>query len=524
MVLTTEQLKDILKNRPNATVINAAINQSKKLKAHITGIGKDDFLTQITGLENSKQLELRKTYSRSNKDIFARIHRPEDKIFSAKGSSHYYEIAESSKALFSERLLDVYNGFSSRKWVEVFAMQYLHIDPMGLVFMEVKDNKTYPTYKSSYNIFDYKLKGRDLEYVIFKTQKQNEFRVVDDNEDKIVKWDGETLVTLTDNIYPNYYKKVPAIIISDILNKDSEYFTSPDWEIIEIADEYLRECSVKSIYKLRHGFPKAWQYVTVCNTCKGSGMFKGETCESCNGMGKAITKDTSEVVTLPIPLEGQPTIAPNVAGYVSPDIAGWTKMSDELLQLENLMNQTYWGTHQKEDTSNETATGRFIDVQPVNDRLSKFSKWASNIETFIADSIGKIEFENSFKKANINYGTRYLIETPDEVWNKYEKARKSGAPISTLDDLLLEYYESKYQNNSVLLVKYIKLMKIEPFVHQTIIECKNTVVNTADYNAKLYFSEWLNSIDESNILNKTITELSKMLTDYVNQKQIIQPK
>lgn len=521
MVLTTEQLKDILKNRPNATVINAAINQSKKLKAHITGIGKDNLLTEITGLENSKQLELRKKYSRSNKDIFARIHRPEDKIFSAKGSSHYYDISESSKAKYSERLLDVYNGFSARKWVEVFAMQYLHIDPMGLVFMEVKDSKTYPTYKSSYSIFDYKLKGRELEYVIFRTENKDEFRVVDDEEDKIVRFENDFITTITDSVYTNYFKKVPALIISDILNKDSEYFTSPDWEVIEIADEYLRECSVKSIYKLRHGFPKAWQYVTVCNTCKGSGMFKGETCESCNGMGKAITKDTSEIVTLPIPLEGQPTIAPNVAGYVSPDIAGWDKMTDELLQLENLMNQTYWGTHQKEDTSNETATGRFIDVQPVNDRLSKFSKWASNMESFIANSIGKLEFETTFKKADINYGTRYLIETPDEVWKKYEKARQSGAPISTLDDLLLEYYESKYQNNPVLLAKYVKLMKIEPFVHQTISECKNTVLNPIDYDTKLYFSEWLNSIDESDILNKNTKELTIMLTDYVKNKQPI---
>lgn len=515
MILEQSQLLEILKNKPNAAIINAAIKQAKKLTAHITGDGKDSLLEQITGLENEKQLALRIKYSKSNKDLFARIHRPEDKIFSAKGSSHYYEISESSKSQYNERLLNVYNGFSSRKWVEVFAMQYLHIDPMGLVFMEVKDNKTYPTYKSSYNIYDYKLKGRDLEYVIFKTEKPDEFRVVDDVEDKIVKYSGETVLTLPDSVYENYFKKVPAIIISDILHPNSEYFTSPDWEIIEIADEYLRECSVKSIYKLRHGFPKAWQYTSVCNTCKGTAMIKGKDCEDCNGSGKSITKDTSQTITLPTPVEGQPIIAPNVAGYVSPDIQGWTQMTDELKQLEDAMIHTYWGTHEKEDTSNETATGRFIDVQPVNDRLSKFSKWASQIETFIADSIGKIEFEESFKKANINYGTRYLIETPDEIWNKYEKARKSGAPISTLDDLLLEYYESKYQNNSVLLAKYIKLMKIEPFVHQTIIEAKSSILNPVDYDAKLYFSEWLNTIDESEILNKTITELKKQLKEYV---------
>lgn len=525
MILSEQEIKEILKNKPNAGVLSSAQAESKKLTAHITGKGSADLLSQISGLENEKQLTLRKKYSRSNKDIFARVHRPEDKIFSARGGSAYYNISEQQQKDFIIRLNNVYNGFSAKAWIECFALQYFHTDPMGLVFMEVGDNTAYPTYKATSSIFDYKLKGREVEYVVFTTDEKNVYRIVDDRVDTLVSWENETLTTFQDNTYPNYFGKVPALVISDILASNSESFTSPDAEIIEIADEFLRECSVKSIYKLKHGFPKAWQYESVCQSCKGTTFLDGVQCPTCNGSGRAVSKDASEVITLPLPTDGQPTIAPSIAGYVSPDIAGWDKMTEELTALENLMHSTYWGIKDRVKTvgigSEKTATEIIDDMQPLNDRLFRFSKWAESVEIFITDLLGGFYYGQAYKGSSIQYGRRYMIEGADAIWTKYNDAREKGSPMSVLDELLIEYYYSKFNTNSIELNKYLKLMRVEPFVHLTIDQAKAAIANPIDFNRKLYFHEWLSQLAENEVMIKPVQALNQSLTDYVNQNELI---
>ncbi|HEY1044960.1 MAG TPA: hypothetical protein VGF79_00880 [Bacteroidia bacterium] len=531
MILSLDDIKRIIKNNPNEDMINAAQSESKKLTQHITGKGSDDLLSEVSGLENKKQLELRKKYAQSNVDIFARLHRPEDKIFTAKGGSTFYDIGASSQKQLIEILNDIYNGYSVRNWVEVFAKQYFHTDPMGLVFMEVGDNETYPTYKSISVIFDYQLKGRDVEYVVFRTDEKDQFRVVDDAFDYLVRYDGEETVTvIQDKTFKNYFGKVPAIVISDIKSKTSETFVSPDAEVIEIADQFLRERSVKTIFKLKHGFPKAWQYQTVCSDCKGSGHKHGEDCKTCNGTGKSVTQDSSQIITLPIPLEGQPTISPDIAGYSTPDIEGWTKMSEELKELESSMHSTYWGKTDEAKTNGlstdgqKTATEIVSDMQPMNDRLERLSKWAESIEKFVTDKTGKFYFENTYKGCSINLGRRYLIEGPDVIWKKYQEARSKGSPTSVLDELLAEYYYSKYQNNAIELNKHLKLMRLEPFVHLTIGEAKSNISNFEDFNKKLYFGEWLNQLPDNEILIKKLDQLNISLSEYVKAKNIQEPQ
>lgn len=529
MVLDTAQMLKIFKEKPNNGILSNAVKESTKLKQHITGEDFEKLLEQVSGLESEAALKLRKQYSRSNKDIFARVHRAEDKIFSAKGGSVLYDLPTTQQKEFVSILSDVYNGFSVRKWVESFALPYFHIDPMGVIFMEVGDNTTYPTFKSSSVIFDYKLKGRQLEYIIFKTDKPNEFRVVDDMFDYYVIWDAADVVTTVQSqTYPNYFNKVPAIIVSDIVKKNSEVYTSPDDEIIGIADEFLRECSVKSVFKLKHGFPKAWQYQSACYTCKGTGLHDGKSCVTCNGSGRTVTKDSSEVISLPIPLEGQPTIAPNIAGYASPDIEGWDKMTEELTLLENLMHSTYWGIKDKVKAQGvgdeKTATEIIDDMQPIHDRLFGFSKWAEGIEKFITDMIGSFYYTTSYKGSSINYGRRYMLEGPDAVWKKYEEARGKGSPIAVLDDLLTEYYHSKYENNALELNKALKLMKVEPFIHLTINEAKNAVSDFNDYNKKVYFSEWLNQLEMNDVLIKSVKDLKTSLDEFVKAKNIKEPE
>lgn len=518
MVLTTEQIKEILSKSPHAALLGTFRKESKELTAHITGQGNNDLLEKISGLENDDQLSLRKQFARSNKDIFARIHRPEDKIFTAKGGSKIYDISDSEKKELIKTLQSIYNGIDIQSWIEQFALTNLHIDPMGVILIEVSEDGTraYPTYKSTSDIFDYSVKGRSLNYLILKGNESNIYRVIDSVTDTTYKFEGGTLTTI--NAFPNYFSEVPGIVISNILRKNSEYYQSPDQEIVELANEYLRESSVKTIYKLKHGYPKSWQYAGTCTECKGTGHYKGEDCSACNGSGRAISKDASQTITIPIPEEGQPTIAPNIAGFVSPDIAGWDKMNSEQEYLETLMHSTYWGIKERvQFNGTKTATEIVSDMQPINDRLVKFSMWAEELEKFITDKVAKFMY-TTYKGCSINYGKRFVLESYDQIWTKYQDARVKGSPMSVLDNLLIDYYESRYSSNQIELAKHLKLMRVEPYVHQTPKEVKDLEVDPLEYAKKVYYHEWLSTLEGNAILLKDVLTLRNELTIFVTDK------
>jgi hypothetical protein len=522
MLLDIADIKRIIKDRPNKAIVDEGQKMNKKLAVHIAGIGMDTYLEQINTFENLDQKLIRQKYARSNVDLFDRLARPIDEVFSARGGSVYYNLPKSQEADFRSHLASVEWGYTLRKWMDHIARIAYLMDPMGLILIEVGNGDAYPTYKSVAGVYDYQLNGRSLDYIIFTTADKNVFRVIDDSFDRLVKWDGESVRTVSGKTFPNYFGHVPARIVSDIVKPGMDVFCSPFWTVVELADEFLREGSIKSVYKLLHGFPKYWQYTSDCVDCEGHGVKNGADCPACRGTGKKLRHDVADNINLPVPQKEDPKIAPDVAGYVTPDIKGWEAMTAELQLLEDIMNHTIWGTHQRDEADNDTATGRFIDVQPVNRRLNKFSEWGEEIERFVTDELGVFYFPGSYKGASVNYGRRYLIESPDTVWEKYLTAREKGAPQSTLDELLRDYYYTKYSNDSLELQKHIRLMKLEPFVHLTITESKLVAVGTLDYKMKLYFTEWLGTLQETNLLFGNLEGLRASLKEYAQGKEDMQ--
>jgi len=531
MILTTEKITAILRDKPHAKLISQAQTYSKKLMMHMTGIGLKGYLNKLDYFEKDEVKSVREQYCRSNKDLFARLHRPIDKVFSARGGSVYYNLPEQKEKQLRNALTDVEYGYSLRKWIENFWLNAYEYDPMGLVFIEIDETgKAYPTYKSIMDVQDYKMNGRKLDYLILKTDKRIEeykkgdnytpiFRVIDDAFDCLIAWDGSVVTKINDEVYPNYFGKVPALINSDLFDQLRGMYVSPDDAIVGIADEFLQEGSYFNIFKKYHFFPKAWQYQRKCRKCEGSGKRNGEDCSSCSGTGDAKDWKVNETVQVPVPQsKDQPIIAPDIAGYITPDIDGWEAMDKSLDKLEELMYRTMWGTT-LERKDNETATGRFIDVQPVNDRLSKYSDAAETVEEFVVNAIGSIMF-NAYGGADVNYGRRFLIETPDEVWLKYQDARTKGAPQATLDEILMEYYQTKYTNDSFEMQKYIKLMALEPFVHYTVQQVQTMNLSDEDYLKKVYFNEWVMQLQQNDLVVNPVQALSQKLTEYVSDKKV----
>jgi hypothetical protein len=548
MILELADIQQIITERPHKALLTAAQEYTKKLLMHVKGVKLDQYIERITAFERADVTAIRKKYAVSNKGMFARINRPTDKVYSAKGGSVMYADNDTQAKKMQAYMKNVVDGFTLKQWLKTYWMPAMSYDPMGVILMEMTaDGKPYPTYKSVLDIFEYKLKGRNLDYIIFKlptkqmdlgTNQMNSepnpqrqpdqhltdavaaghgtaaelYRVIDDTTDRIVKLSGTSIIEVQEETYPNYWMEVPGSIISNIYDPVLSMYVSTEDQIIDLADQFLREGSVVNVVKNYHGYPKAWQYASDCPECAGTGELNGSKCSYCKGTRVKSQTHPEETIQVPVPLStDQPKIAPDLAGYVTPPIEGINMLMDQLKHLENMMFQTKWGT-QMEDAAKggekETATGKFIDIQPVNDKLNEYSDAAEMMETFITDKIGQILIGQSYKGASVSYGRRFMMETPDMLWKKVTDSIISGAPEAALYDLYDDYLQARYSSNAMELARMQKLARVEPLPWVKFSDFgRLQTFPDIMLRRKAWFGDWVCSKEATEILFATVQEL-----------------
>jgi hypothetical protein len=527
MELTNKDIKTILVENPTKKIWTEATQDAKRLQMHVLGHGLQTFISQIETYESPQGVTIRKKYCKSNRDLFARVLRPIDNIWNGRGGGTFYDTSEANQKKLRATLLDVSKGFPIRTWIENFWRPRYIDDPMGLIFMEVNADRTYPTYKASKDIYDALLNGRRLEYIVFKTPDPKVFRVVDDAKDIMVERDTSDpekpkIKILNTKEYPSFlqwFDKVPALVVSDLPKDGADgVFMSPITDEVELADMFLRDGSIANIYRFKHGFPWTWSYPEICGKCKGQKVLDAGKCPDCDGTGIKLKRSPGDMSVFGWPSKDEPEIK-DKGGYISPDLDYLEYADKSLSMLEELIDRTHWGTIREKDTKGdkETATGRYIDLQPIVNRLTRYAKAAEYIEEFITNHEGEFLFNTAYKGCGVNLGRRFMIENPDDIWTRYQDARKNGSPLNALDDLLRDYYETKYQANQQELQKYLQLMKLEPAVHWTLQEAKN-LLPWAEYIKKVYFQEFIYTKSETEISFTPIESLRKELEAFAIDK------
>jgi hypothetical protein len=135
------------------------------------------------------------------------------------------------------------------------------------------------------------------------------------------------------------------------------------------------------------------------------------------------------------------------------------------------------------------------------------------------DAMIQLNIQPMFKGTSVNYGRRYMIEGPDELWMKYSDARTKGASVSVLDNMLKQYLEVEHASDPVALAIQEKLMLVEPFIHLTAEQTDAAVaITNEDKAAKRYFGEWKATLNEAQILSYSVELLKDQLNAYAQEK------
>lgn len=582
------QIKSIIADNPHKALIKKARETSAKLVMHLYGKGLSSHILRDKYFENEDAFKSRSEQPVSNKDMFQRLLQQEDVVFTARGGATIFNLPETKEKELSGLLSNIQHNLSLRNWIRNFALPAYRSDPMGVIFMEISQAgpdgtppRSYPTYKSSECIYDYKPNGRELEYVCFElkahelqqygvvdqvvdqvveanvkvseVQKPRYFRFVDDAQDLIVKYENTTLTTLEGldqaNPIANPWGKTPAVIVSDLMHFDDlKCFGSPLSFIVELADCYLRDRSIRDLQKKYHGFAKAIEPLLSCSTCEGTGLIKGSACPDCTpagsdkGTGFKLKTKVSDVAKFPLTiLENANFDFRKIFGFVAPDIDTWNKQDTSLEDLEGNIYRTYWGVELEGRTAGarmsssgssnlqETATKTIANLQPKYARLSATADWAEKLENIISTFVGKLLFPE-FKESQITYGRNWILETPSDLLQQYYESRSKGVPDFILDDMLERYIRALYQNSPLQMAKYLKLMEVEPFLHIDAKSCLPpgssptsgcvVIPSMDDYLAKIYFGEWRNTLAQMYILMSKTDKLKADLKDYCAKKEI----
>ena len=168
-------ITSLLRRNPTRKYVEKVQKYDWKCLMHNTGYQLSKAIEKFDYYESVRLMQLRQKYTPSNKDFFARLHRPIDKIFTAKGGSANYYLPDEQKKQFLNILSNISDGYSLRQWMEMMWLPNYHADPMGLIFMEIGIDNCYPTYKSSESIFAMpKPNGRKFEWLILKIDNNND--------------------------------------------------------------------------------------------------------------------------------------------------------------------------------------------------------------------------------------------------------------------------------------------------------------------------------------------------------------
>lgn len=488
--------------------VTLARKSEVELCALIQGKGfKKELIEVIEKLESPDKKKAREKYSRSIEDLFERLFLPIANVFSATGGKRDYDISNPEvKTEFLKTISKVRDGKSIESYAENHWMPLYHVDPNGIIFTEYVTEpkaRAWPTYKSIHDIRTYIPNGQLLEVVLFEPillkGGDQIWRLVDDEKDYRIIQRGTTFSIINEeikveghtfNTFKTPFGQVPALINSDIVDIKDGIRLSPIHKIVGLAREFARDQSIKTLYKFLQGFPIFWKYVTQCKTCVGAGRKNDRVCSSCDGHGFIAKRDITDAVTLNPPTKDQQKLDP-IAGWLTPPLDIWDQYTKELVILEILMTKTYWGAH-KVEGGNETATGRWIDQQPVDNKLNKLTDVTEWVIRQLTEWVADVVIDGKDPEDNISsifLGRRYILDSPDVLQDKYTKAKAAGENSVILDRMLSEIITAKYKNDPEWLALELKKAAVEPFVHVPL-EVAFKVFGRRAAQEKEFFQKW----------------------------------
>lgn len=544
MILTDEQIINLIKNPRAAAELSAALYLHKTHRLHINGDKTiyDDWIDDMGADLESKKTSARKKKMCKPKSprIYDQIKKQFFKIFRAKGFVYSYEFKgkdDNYKKEFLKYLNDVSYGLSINQFMQVIWFMAMFDEFNGFVAIELKrkdekKEKDIPepvcTLYPIDIVHDVFTRGYDVEYIILKTEiliadKPTEaYRVIDSVRDvifykkensanaesqyvKLTKFNAQG--EIVEDAVPMLFSKIPFIQVSRYRasTRNDLLKISPVTKSIADADSFLSVSNDHDVSVKMHGNPIFFSFPVMCPTCNGIGNIRRKVeggddtedlCTNCHGnkMVSYLKTDVLQGISLPVAEEYENAGFPAAqapCGYVTIDTETLGEQRIELDRNESAIEKGVLGVEGilQRSTGQKTLGGQELDLQPLMDTLSSFSSNAEAINTFIVNRIGEVRYKSTFIKADIHYGRKYFLRSEQNIMKEFKDAKEAGANDSFLMELTDELYHVRFENNPKALHRALMLLDIEPLpMRNSVEELLQMIGHVSEQTLKLKFN------------------------------------
>jgi hypothetical protein len=564
VILTDEQILEIcLKPFNSACLLSGAENQNNH-KVHITGEGYKERIKQIIGYENSQDYTHKKELSKPvTKHIYKAIIDELSRWQNTDSTVKTYDIPSKPKQKKFENVLDnCWKGESITDFINGFFNQALYTEFNGFILIDKPaliiedgityeivngykyisdgDPKPYIIFKALSDVYDYKITGNKVEYVIFKrklTTGKEQLRYLDDVRDLLINnINGQWVIDQESIIKLEYGIPVCIVSTKNKTNLNDEVKTSYIEQTLQLADTYLTLYAEHVMTSVRHAHPILYILGQTCDyvdsegrECDGGtlGMNtngKEIKCPRCNGTGKKGPRDSGDVYLLPnVDADGKPYSVASVGGLIESPVSTITDQRTELDWLEKKIYLSALGQKDFSELNLKTATEVIVGYKGEENIINIIIKNIEYVETFITNMMGKMYLGEGYKSCYIHIGRRLNLRDENVINNEIKSAKDIGASISYINQLYREMIVSKYQNSPEALERALLLFEIEPFPELTTEEVlKTSYINNGLKWLKINFNEAIKrfEIENGSILffekenEKRIRSIKNILLSY----------
>ena len=143
------------------------------------------------------------------------------------------------------------------------------------------------------------------------------------------------------------------------------------------------------------------------------------------------------------------------------------------------------------------------NFESVTTVLNRVKKGFEAAQIWVDETICRLRYGGYFVSARINYGTEFYLYTPDELRERYRKAKEAGVSEAELDILARQVIETEYRSDPTRLRRMTILSDLEPYRHlsrQEAVEMNaKGFVSNEDLSVKLNFPALIRRFERENI-------------------------
>ena len=504
------------------------VDLAKEYKAHVSGVGIDDYLKRFAKREDEEMFEQRKRLTNSiSQSVASSLQKPFYKVarnknvkkkFTLKGDKNREEIVQ--KMISGFYGTNELNTKGLDFWLKNRFIELTFTDPNAFVVIEWEAKpenvplEPYPYELNSIDAYDYTYKHGVLNE-LFTRQSETIIYLDKDGAEKEKVVDAFTLYEIGSSLKvveycPKYYEAkgividetrqvtfveneihfiatynetnldfIPAFRVGYIRDTatDGRTFVNP----FESAMPYFRK-ALKAVSELDlsitlHTFPQKLQYVTKCKG-KGTkkcnnGMVSGTqtVCSECKGSGLQIHTSGQDAIYFPLPdTPDEMFDLDKILVYKQPPI-DLIKFQDEYVR--NLKKDAHLSVYNSnmflaEDPQfAKTATEVNTNTQGIFDTLFPYTEKFSEVwKTAVKVFVRLSGFLTDFELVHI-FPTDLEIKTVAVLMAELKLANESEAPSYFRDAILEEIANQVYEGDELGREKHFTRHKFFPFSGKT---------------------------------------------------------